>query len=380
MSGNGEIKDSISFADVDTGSVCESVIAMYEGLVGVKLHPSDPVRQFLYGLAMILAQFNVLYDDANKQNFLYYARGAYLEHLGALLDVYRLDASPASVNIRFTIQEVQDFVVGIEKGTRVTADGQVFFATENYCQILAGDESVEVRAICTSAGVEGNGVVVGAINKIVDAIPYVNKVENLNISSGGSEREGDDSFRNRIRLASDRCNTAGSVEAYKYWALSASPAIKDVSVNTYKDEPGRVYIRVFLHNGVIPSLNDPILEEVRRVLNSSKIRPLTDKVIVTSCEVTEIYYEVQWWLTPEEATKYAEIAVKIEYAVCEYEKWQSDVLGRDIVPDKLVHLCMCAGAKRVKIKGLSFQVMHGDMAIVFSENPHKIIYGGVEEE
>jgi len=369
----------INFSMIDTEKVKEWVVSTYESVAEKKLHNGDPVQKFLYGLASIIAHLNMIYDYTNKQNFLYYASGVYLEHLGGLFDMYRLEAHPAKVQLRFWVQELQPFAVHISQGTRVTLDSKVFFATDTFCEIPAGRECVDVWATCMTAGVAGNGIPAESKYKIVDLIPYVDMVEGLTLSSGGGDREKDEAFRNRIRLASHRYNSAGSVEAYKYWAMSANPNIKDVSVSTYNDNPGTVYIGVLLKENRVPLPDDPILQEVKDILNNNKIRPLTDKIEVTACGGMSMNYTLDWWLSPENASNKDIIAERISDVVSEWEDWITGGLGREIIPDTLISACLKAGAKRVQLDGLGYYKPPADMALAFNQsNPNKITYKGVE--
>ena len=51
--------------------------------------------------------------------------------------------------------------------------------TEEYAEAPAGAGFVDVDAICTKVGIEGNNFLKGQINVLVDPLPYVESVENI---------------------------------------------------------------------------------------------------------------------------------------------------------------------------------------------------------
>jgi len=116
----------ISFCETDTRIVEAEVIAKYESLSGRSLAAGDPVRLFLESVAAIITQQRVLIDFAAKQNLLAYSSGDYLDHLGILLGVYRLEASAAKTTLRFTLSAPQEREVVIPQGTRATPNGTLF--------------------------------------------------------------------------------------------------------------------------------------------------------------------------------------------------------------------------------------------------------------
>ena len=81
----------ISFTDTDTDTVLDEIISAYETSSGRLLSQSDPVMLFLKAIAAIIIQQRNIIDIAAKNNLIAYAEGDYLDHIGALLGVSRLD-------------------------------------------------------------------------------------------------------------------------------------------------------------------------------------------------------------------------------------------------------------------------------------------------
>jgi phage-related baseplate assembly protein len=139
-----------------------------------------------------------------------------------------------------------------------------------------------------------------------------------------------------------------------------------------------VDVYVMLKGGGIPDVGGAEITAVADTLNQERIRPMTDKVNVLPINTFDINYSVTWYITSEQGTQFTQIEEKIKSAVAEYEAWQTERIGRDINPDKLISLCRAAGAKRVELSGLVFTPISDDKVthIVGSE----IITGGVESE
>ncbi|NPV30551.1 MAG: baseplate J/gp47 family protein [Firmicutes bacterium] len=364
----------IEFVSTDVGEIEANIITVYEGISGRKLAPGDPVRLFLQAIAAIIAQQRVLINYAAKQNLLMYAEGAYLDHIGALVRTERLPAKAAQTTLRFTISPPQPQAVIIPAGIRATPDGQVFFATVQATTVPAGATQIDVVAECTTPGTIGNGWQVGQINKLVDPLPWVQKVENITVSSGGVDEEDDDSYRERIRQAPESFSVAGPEEGYKYWAKSAHQSIIDVSVTS--PAPGQIEIRPLLENGQIPG--QEILDAVAGVCNDKRIRPLTDQVVVLAPEVVSYNIDLTYYIAQANAAIAASIQEAVNKAVEDYVAWQRAKLGRDINPSELIARVMAAGAKRVNVISPVFtSIAPHQIAIAGTVS---VQYGGLEDD
>jgi phage-related baseplate assembly protein len=366
----------VLYAQVDTSEVEASIIAMYEGITNTTLFPGDPVRLFLSTLAAVIAQQNAVSDYTSKQNLLRYANGVFLDHLGAFLDVWRLDAYPAKTVLRFSLQEPRAIATAIPPGTRATADGKIFFATDVIALISAGELYVDVNATCLTYGVSGNGLIEGQVNMLVDPTAFIASVSNITETNGGSNVEDDESLRNRIRMRPEGFTTAGSELSYVYWALTAHGNVGDVSV--YSPLPGVVNIFVLLKNGIVPEPDSEEIKAVEQVLNGRERRPLTDMVTIHPINSQPVNYDITWFLLESQGTMFNQISAAVAQAVKDYEAWQVERAGRSIIPDKLIQLCLGAGARRVVISNLEFTEIDRTSVVEFLPNPERIIFGGIE--
>ena len=108
--------------------------------------------------------------------------------------------------------------------------------------------------------------------------------------------ETDEALRLRTRQRIIGFANAGGAAHYRYWALSASPEVADVEVDS--PEPGRVRISV-LAKGEADTVPDAVLDAVRAVVLRDDIRVLTDTVEVVAAELMPVTVHARLWLYPD---------------------------------------------------------------------------------
>lgn len=368
--------EDIVFAEKDPEIITSEIISQYELLSGRTLAQGDPVRVFLDSIILALIQQRNIIDNAEKMNLLAYASGNYLDHLGALLGVSRLGPSSASCTVSFKLSEAQNFTIIIPQGTRITPDGNIFFAVNNSCEIRAGNLEVSCECTCSEPGIIGNNFVIGQVNKLVDIFPYEMSAQNITTTTGGTDTENDENFRERIMLAPESFSNAGSSNGYKFFAKSAHPDIIDAAIISPPDiPPGHVKIIPLMAGGVIPS--DEIISAVYNACNAEDIRPDTDYLTVEKPE--EIFYDldVSYWIDEKNSSSSYALMKNIEQAIQDFILWQRLALGRDINPSELTKRIILAGAKRCIINQPVFKtLMKNQLAICNSFN---VSYSGIEE-
>lgn len=225
--------EAIHLTDIDAGSIYNTIITMLERGTGEPLYPGDERR--IYGeafVAVAVALYNTI-DDVGKQTLLRYARGEVLDAIGERLGVKRLEGDKATTIMRFSLTTPRATNIIIPKWTKVTPDGENYFATDEIAVLQAGAYSVEIPTSAVGNGEKFNGYAPGTITTLVDLIPYIENVTNLTATAGGDDgepytKEGDDRLRERIRLAPAKKSTAGPEMAYTYWATTADSSIVDV--------------------------------------------------------------------------------------------------------------------------------------------------------
>ncbi|MGG4034198.1 baseplate J/gp47 family protein [Paenibacillus cisolokensis] len=364
----------VQLVDVDPAKIKTDMVTVYEAISGHKLFPGDPVRLFLYAIADVIIQQRVIINDTARQNLLRYARGDMLDQIGALTMTPRLDATPAMTTVRFHLSVPRPSAELIPVGTRVSPGTDIFFATTEVAEIPAGALYVDVPADCLTAGEIGNGYLPGQINVLVDPLPFIARIENTTESSGGSDVEKDDPYRERIYVSPEKFSVAGPTEAYAYWARTANPRISDVMV--WSPAPAEVEIRVLMDGGVLPTQD--VLDQVADVVNDRSRRPLTDKVTVLAPEAVDYDLTMTYWIDASRATESAQVQSAVQKAIDTYVLWQKARIGRDLMPSELVRLVMNAGARRVEVTSPVYtQVPNTSVAIAANVT---VTYGGLESD
>lgn len=367
----------ITFAEEDAAKVLGNIVAIYEGLTKRFLQPADPVRLFLSSLATIIVQQRVLINRTAKSNYLRYAKGVALDHMGAFQGSQRLAPSRAITTMEFRLSMPLPSATSIPAGTRVSpdgGDGSIYFSTTEYIEIPAGATAAVVVAECSVPGTVGNGYLPGQITALMDPLPFVQGARNTSESSGGAAEESDDVYRERIRTASDSFSTAGPRGAYEFWARSASAVISDV--HAYSPSEGKVVIVPLMTGGQLPTQN--VLDAVSETLEERGIRPLTDQVTVIPPTPVSYKTKMTYYISRDRAADATSIQAAVAAAVESYHQWQRAKLGRDINPSELIARVMTAGALRVVVTSPVYAEIAATQ--VAQEQPAEITYGGLVDD
>lgn len=335
------------FVDIDPSTIVPQMVEDFESFLGVVLKAGDQRREFLQGFGYVLTTALQTVETTGSQNLLEYAYGTYLDKLGALVGVTRLPADYADCQVQFTLSGAQPQDVQIPKGTRVTPDGTLFFATTELLTITSGQTSGIVLCQATEPGAVYNGYLPGQINMLVDGVNYVATVANTTESGGGADVEDDASLRERIRMAPLAFSTAGPAGAYEYFAMSADPSVGDVYVTRLS--PGVVGIYVVKTGGVIPQEDDPVIAAVLAACDDKTRRPLTDSVQVLPAVASNTTISAEYWIAEADQAKASSIQTAVTQAVADYTAWQTEQIGRAINPDELRKRMLNAGADRINL-------------------------------
>ncbi|MBQ7214925.1 MAG: baseplate J/gp47 family protein [Synergistaceae bacterium] len=365
----------ISFADKDPDTITKEIISLYESVSGRTLARADPVRLFIDAIILAIIQQRNIIDRSAKMNLLAYASGSYLDHIGALLGVSRLEASHAVTTIQFTLTAPLSYAAVIPAGTRLTTGDGITFATLADCRISAGGLTGQAEAQCSSAGTSGNGYALGQVNKLVDVLAFGVSAENISETSGGADIESDENFRERIQIAPESFSTAGPKEAYKYFARSANPDIIDVAViGPPQTDPGHVEIYPLMTGGTLPS--SEVLSEVLKVCSADDVRPDTDYVEAKAPAAVNYSVDIAYWIDEKDSVNSEYIRGEVESAVNDWTVWQRQRLGRDINPSELIRRAVNAGAKRCEVSSPEFRALSDwEVGMCQSRN---VVYGGLE--
>lgn len=249
----------------------------------ISLSVADDRRIILQTGAYFIFQGYMFSDNAGKMGLLKYSYGDFLENLGALKHIYRQEAKNATVTIRFCVEEARNSATSIPQGTRLTSGNGVYFATDTYAEIKAGEVYTDVNAVCMQAGKEGNEYEIGDIKIIADPLPFIDSAKNISVPDNGADRETDEALRERIYTAPAAYSSAGTSDAYAYFVKQFNPEITDIKITS--PEPCKVLVRYLLKEGRVPGKES--IKAMQEYLSSASIRPVTDAVEVRPPELEE---------------------------------------------------------------------------------------------
>ena len=371
----------IDFVDADKEKVVSYLMQTYTVITGRTLGKADPIRLFILVIASVVIMLLNKINYTGKQNLLKYAKGSNLDNLVALLGVSRIPAAKATLTEKFTLSAVMPNNITIPQGTRVSAGSQLYFVTSEPAVIPAGETSCTVPCICQQEGTVGNNLKLGTVTTLVDPIAYVASVTNTTVSEGGADTETDEALRLHAEEAPESFSVAGPTGAYEYFATAASSLVSQAIA--VSPQPGSVDVYILSEGGSVPG--EELQNTVKAFLSDKRRRPLTDTVSVKIPEVQKYDINMTYYLPAGIQTE--STRKDVEAAINEYITWQDSKMGRDINPDKLVQLCVTAGAKRVEITAPVFTKINDgtasdEEAVELAKNSghNTINYGGVEDE
>lgn len=326
------------FVNTDSAKIYTTVIGALMEHCNEALYPGDERRIFGEALVQVFVSLFSEFNDKMKQKALQYARGNVLDAIGDRYRVERIAPAAASATFRFYVSAAQDTNIMIPAGTRITSDGSVYFATEETAVIPAGGTQIDLIGVCINGGATYNGFIPGSVATLVDLIPYVSNVANITATAGGDDgepytTEGDDRYRERIRLAPSILSTAGPESAYRFFALSADPGIVDVAIVCPEDAPNTVNLYPLMSGGVLPDVET--LEKVLAACSADDVRPMTDHVVALAPTVVPYEIEIKYYCAQEDEEDTIRAIEGAGGSIEKYNEWQTAALGRTINPDQL---------------------------------------------
>ena len=168
----------------------------------------------------------------------------------------------------------------------------------DYSALLASDPAVKLLEVAAYREVLLRNRVNAAAKASLLAFATGSDLDHLAAFYGVTRLmdEADEALRLRTRQRIIGFANAGGAAHYRYWALSASPEVADVEVDS--PEPGRVRISV-LAKGEADTVPGAVLDAVRAVVLRDDIRVLTDTVEVVPAVLIPITVAARIWLYPD---------------------------------------------------------------------------------
>ena len=101
-------------------------------------------------------------------------------------------------------------------------------------------------------------------------------------------------------------------------------------------------------------------------------------ITVHKPDTVDFAVDFDYYINESEKEGVLAIKDKVEKALEEYVRWQTEKFGRDINPDMLRLLVMGAGAKRIVVREPAFEVLGQNQVAVCSGT--NLSYGGMEDD
>ena len=214
----------------------------------------------------------------------------------------------------------------------------------DYSALLASDPAVKLLEVAAYREVLLRNRINAAAKASLLAFATGNDLDHLAAFYGVTRLmdETDKALRLRTRQRIIGFANAGGAAHYRYWALSASPEVADVEVDS--PEPGRVRISV-LAKGEGETVPDAVLDAVRAVVLRDDIRVLTDTVEVVAAELIPVTVTARIWLYPDTPmAAFEAIAPRFKDALA-----AQSGLGWDLTPSWVIGELQRPGVHKVEL-------------------------------
>ena len=214
----------------------------------------------------------------------------------------------------------------------------------DYSALLASDPAVKLMEVAAYREVLLRNRINAAAKASLLAFATSSDLDHLAAFYGVTRLmdESDEGLRVRTRQRIIGFANAGGAAHYRYWALSASPEVADVEVDS--PEPGRVRISV-LAKGEADTVPDAVLDAVRAVVLRDDIRVLTDTVEVVPAELIPVTVAARIWLYPDTPmAAFEAIGARFKEALA-----AQSGLGWDLTPSWVIGELQCPGVHKVEL-------------------------------
>lgn len=326
----------VHYVTYDPEKIFEEMQLAYLEAGGNVLYPGDEKEMLLRSVQSVIVQTLAGVDHALRMATLRYAAGEYLDLYGEKRGCARIEAQAAQATVEIQFRAGQTAKT-IAAGTALTADGErVYALTEDVLQTGAA-QTVRAGIRAESLGVSGNALAAGTRMQFLISQNDIISVTCVTDATGGTAREDDDTYRERIRSYGLVNVTTGPQIQYEAQAKAVSSEILDARATN----GGAGKVNVTLLTADTANLEN-LKAAVASALNALRVRPLTDQVTVGVSAAVEYTLAVKY-----KAPAQQNVASGVAAAVADYQKWQDNTIGRAFNPDRLMAAIYQAGAERV---------------------------------
>ncbi|EAH9150350.1 baseplate assembly protein [Campylobacter jejuni] len=285
--------------ELDFEKLLKDYEELFKSFLGknVELLESDPFKAILEALAYREMIIRARINEAIKATYLHYASGSDLDNVvanGYLIT--RLQGVKPTAKVEFELNTLLNYDVIIPKGA-------IFSNEKAEIAVLKEDVIIKKDTAKAEGILELDEFVQSKDTKtefLQTPLPFVAKIKQLSIFSGGASEESDEALRERAIMSVHRFSTAGSEKGYIYHALSASAKV--ASIKALNNGAGKVRV-------IIKSEDEQSVNVVREFLSADEVRPLTDEVSVELAKKRDFVVEAKLLLL--ELSRANEISEKI---------------------------------------------------------------------
>lgn len=300
------------------------------------LYPGDEKEILLRSVLALMVQGFAIADNALLMDSLQFTMDGFMDIYGGKRSCYRIEAqaAEAEVEIVFAANMVKKT---IPAGTALTADGQRIYLTQTDLEQTGYGQTSRIGIVAEEAGVAGNGLIAGTQMQFCAPNAAVMSITVTQGAAGGRDREGDESYRERIREYGLASITTGPRQRYEQVARSVSTDVLDAKAVHIGPCSVRVYLIV-----ADDADAETIKAAVSSALSDETERPLTDLLSVSEAE------EIPYLLSVDVTLDSSMTGDALDAVVQEYQTWQDNEISRPFNPDRLVAKLYQAGASRVQ--------------------------------
>lgn len=264
----------LHYLTYDPEEIWKTMMLNYVEAGGDILYPGDEKEIQLRSVQADIVQVFAAVDHALRMQTLRYAQGEYLDILGESRGCERIEAKAAKAKVTITTNET-GIKTTLEVGTAMTADGQVFYTLSDDLRLTGYIQTIIAEITADRTGRAGNGLKEGTEMVLAITHPAVKSIVVLEAANGGTEKEEDSAYRERIREFGLASITTGPKQQYESVAKSVSNQVIDACALNIG--PGKVGVYVILSD---EEKKEVLLKEILDALSQKNVRPLTDEVSV----------------------------------------------------------------------------------------------------
>jgi phage-related baseplate assembly protein len=283
-------------------------------------YPADDPHLIFEAAADEILRAGARANQIVKSLFVFSAAGDELDAICANVGLTRSPGAKPTAGAVITLSLPQNVITKIPAGTLLT-DGK-----GNNARVLT-DDLIPAGFLTADVILELDQYTASSEAKtemIVSALPFVAAIKQTSPYTGGADKETDEALRIRYLDIWEKPSTAGSLEGYRFHALSADSRIESVALNS--PEPSIVEVAYYS-----PLADDAMRERLTAALNAEYVRPLTDVVNITPAAVIPLNITAALYCEAN-----ADMAVIKTAAGEALKKQLKPALGRDISLTKII--------------------------------------------